>query len=434
MVWVIDSQTRAIQTVLEPDNFSRDVPLLVSALLRACSRQRRDITQQAIIANDIVGLKTILAYHTLAEAVLQDTNFSPFGTPLHFVVQNPKCLPCLPLLVDRGALVDSPNAEGLLPVHTAVQAGHLTVVQRMVEVAAWSLEQGGGALSSDVLVNLRTTIPSSHLENKVVEKSTDHLVKSHVVDRTPLHLSSDEEVMVTSILVHAPGVYLFLLLCCYYQMTALLLRHGARLEDQDSEGNTPFLLACSRGLCLHATELLDSGAVVNQANWSTGLTPIMLVISNCNNSTFEGEQKRDAQSEEDLHTLFSDMLDRNADCSVTDNKQMSALHYSCRQGDLAICSTLLRAGAELDAQNSSGATPLCLAASVQSAAAGTSSFELCGLLMSKGSYPRIRDHQGRQALHYAAGNDYDRFSEGFFFECNHCWSVICKLWRNVLSR
>lgn len=67
-------------------------------------------------------------------------------------------------------------------------------------------------------------------------------------------------------------------------MTALLLKHGARLGDQDSQGHTPLMLACSRGLYLPALELLDAGAVVNQANWSTGLTPVMLVVSQCNSS------------------------------------------------------------------------------------------------------------------------------------------------------
>lgn len=76
-------------------------------------------------------------------------------------------------------------------------------------------------------------------------------------------------------------------------MTALLLKHGAHLGDQDSEGNTPLMLACSRGLYLPALELLDAGAVVNQANWSTGKTPVMLVVANCNSN---GERGKTVQS------------------------------------------------------------------------------------------------------------------------------------------
>lgn len=186
-------------------------------------------------------------------------------------------------------------------------------------------------------------------------------------------------------------------------MTALLLKHGARLGDQDSEGNTPLMLACSRGLYLPALELLDAGAVINQANWSTGLTPVMSVVAKCNSAA--GGEGADEELEEDLHSLFADLLDRGADCAVADNKKMTALHYACRQGDLSTCSSLLQAGVELDMQNSHGATPLCLAACLQSAALGASSHELCGLLIAKGSYPRIRDQHGRQALHYAAGED-----------------------------
>lgn len=185
--------------VLEPDNFSRDVPLLVSAVLRACSQQRRALTQRAILDNDLAGLKSILAYHTLAEAVLQDSQFSVHGTPLHFLVQHPASLPCLPLLLDRGALTSSPNAQGLLPVHSAVQAGLLPVVQRLVDVAAWPPEQGGAGMPAEVLVNLRTTPPC--LSGEGVEAGgkdpatpSSAEQQQHPVDRTPLHLSTDEEV------------------------------------------------------------------------------------------------------------------------------------------------------------------------------------------------------------------------------------------------
>jgi ankyrin repeat protein len=191
-------------------------------------------------------------------------------------------------------------------------------------------------------------------------------------------------------------------------MTAVLLKHGARLGDQDSAGDTPFLLACSRGLHLHAVELLDAGAAINQGNWSTGLTPVMLVVGRCNSEELAargggGGGEEDNVDDEELHLLFSELLDRDADCAVVDNRQMSALHYACRQGDLSVCSSLLQAGVEQDVQSCTGATPLCLAACLQSVAIGSSSHELCGLLIARGSYPRIRDQQGRQALHYAAG-------------------------------
>lgn len=197
MVYLVDSQSRAIQAVLEPDNFTRDVPLLLDALLAACSHKRRQLTQQAIQANDIPALRHILAYHTLAEAVLQDVHFSSHGTPLHYVIQTPASLSCLPHVVDRDALAACPNAQGLLPVHTAVllagpdgaeEGVGLSVLQRLVEVAAWPCDQGGGGMSPEVLVNLRTTAPHSCLTD------TDKDTIAEAVDRTPLHLSTDEEV------------------------------------------------------------------------------------------------------------------------------------------------------------------------------------------------------------------------------------------------
>ena len=364
MVSLMDSQTRTIEAVLEPDNFNRDVPLLLAALLSACNCKRRKLTHQAILSNDIVGLKDILAYFTVTEAILQDVNYSASGTPLHFVTQNPKHAACLPFLVDRDALTISANKQGLLPIHTAVLTGSLELLHRLVEVASWPQERGGGDLTPVSLVNLRTCAG---------------ITNDGAFDRTPLHISTDEEV------------------------TAFLIKHGARLEDQDSEGNTPLLVACEKCLYLHAIELLDSGASVNQSNWSTGVTPIMNV-ANFNN--IKGNICDNCIPEEDIHGLFNDLLDRGADCAVLDNKNMSSLHYACKSGDLTLSSALLNVGVELDGQNSDGATPLCLAASCKRTAPGVSSHELCGLLIAKGSYPRIRDKHGRQALHYAAGNQH----------------------------
>jgi hypothetical protein len=193
MVYLVDSQSRNIQVVLEPDNFSRDVPLLAAAVLAACTRKRRQLAQQAIRANDIPALKRILAYHTLAEAVLQDVHFCPHGTPLHFVVQHPASLPCLPHLVDRDALMASPDARGLLPVHAAVAANRLDVVQRLVEVAGWAPEQGGAWVSPDLLVNLRTLPPDPPPSSSTEDTDSDATPPA-ATDRTPLHLSRDEEV------------------------------------------------------------------------------------------------------------------------------------------------------------------------------------------------------------------------------------------------
>jgi hypothetical protein len=172
--------------------------MLLARLLFACSHKRRQLTQEAIKANDLAGLKHILSYHTVAEAVLQDVHFCSHGTPLHFLVQeHPGSLSCLQHVVDRGALEASFSREGLLPVHAAVLAGRLDVLQRLVEVAAWPPEQGGGGLAPEVLVNLRTCAVTGAGEATFASDAagSSGTGPGGVFDRTPLHLSTDEEVV-----------------------------------------------------------------------------------------------------------------------------------------------------------------------------------------------------------------------------------------------
>jgi ankyrin repeat protein len=154
------------------------------------------------------------------------------------------------------------------------------------------------------------------------------------------------------------------------------------------------MLACARGLFHHAVELLDAGAELGRPHWSSGQTPLMMVISHCS-----GEHSEES---EEFQKLFEELMERNVDSTAVDNKQMSALHYACKAGNVTMCSSLLNAGVDLDVQNSDGVTALCLASSLVSDRASTS-HELAGLLIARGSYPRIRDQHGRQAIHYAAG-------------------------------
>lgn len=197
------------------------------------------------------------------------------------------------------------------------------------------------------------------------------------------------------------------LTCLCAQITALLIQHGAAVAAQDSRGDTPLLLACTRALFLPVCELLDSGADINQAHWKTGRTPVMQVVCGHSPGPEDGADST-ADRLEDRQNLFSEFMDRGVDLSPVDNEHMSVLHHSCAQGSLSALSAVLKSGATPDGQATSGATPLCLAACLQrvtNCQARAESHELCGMLLSKGSYPGIRDLQGRQALHYAAGGN-----------------------------
>ena len=183
-----------------------------------------------------------------------------------------------------------------------------------------------------------------------------------VQGRTPLHVCSDEEIV------------------------AIMLRNQADVEAQDIYGNTPLMLACGRGDFLAAVELLDHGAVLNKAGWATGRTPLMHACK-------PGHDE-----------LFDELMHRGADVGALDNNKCSALHHACMNGFVLGCVGLLNAGVDPDIQDVFGATAMCYACGVSTLTESTAR-EMVALLLARGSYPRIRDYGGRQALHYSAGND-----------------------------
>jgi hypothetical protein len=72
-------------------------------------------------------------------------------------------------------------------------------------------------------------------------------------------------------------------------------------------------------------------------------------------------------------------------------------------GHLFSCVLFLNMGINLDLQDLFGATALCYSAASPLHGTVAATHELIGLLIARGSYPKIRDVCGRQALHYAAG-------------------------------
>jgi len=183
----------------------------------------------------------------------------------------------------------------------------------------------------------------------------------NIPDRTyqrPLHITFDEEIV------------------------AILLQHGADIEVQDERGIVPLMSACRRGDFLAAIELMDAGARVNRASWSGGQTPLMLAC----------QPKNDE--------LLRELMDRGADIEACDNQRRTALHYACMTGFTYGCVSLLNGGVDADIQDVYGATALCYAAAVTKQP--TISKEIVALLLARGSYPKIRDAFGRQAIHYAA--------------------------------
>jgi hypothetical protein len=95
-----------------------------------------------------------------------------------------------------------------------------------------------------------------------------------------------------------------------------------------------------------------------------------------------------AAQQGDVNRVAELLRKRHAD--ERDSSGLTALHYACREGKLAVCELLLNAGASVDAPSRSGVTPLHRAA-----AAGHC--DVVELLLNRGASLSAVDQRGRDA-------------------------------------
>jgi ankyrin repeat protein len=86
----------------------------------------------------------------------------------------------------------------------------------------------------------------------------------------------------------------------------------------------------------------------------------------------------------------AELLRRRRSADELDSSGLTALHYACREGHLAVCVLLLDAGAAIDAPSRSGVTPL-----QRAAAAGHCN--VVELLLPRGASLTAVDQRGRDA-------------------------------------
>ena len=128
-----------------------------------------------------------------------------------------------------------------------------------------------------------------------------------------------------------------------------LLQEKHDVNIKDKEGNTPLIIAASKGNTTIVTSLLQAGANVNQKN-EFGSTAIMLAAKNGYTETVKSL------------ILF------NADLNVEDNEfgiiypSCTALIYATMNNHMITAQTLINAGANVHAKNKDEQTVLMFAA------------------------------------------------------------------------
>lgn len=170
---------------------------------------------------------------------------------------------------------------------------------------------------------------------------------------------------------------------CSTDVVRMLIDHGADITCRRSNNATALHVACAAGAHDIVEALVERGADVAALNAAKDTPLIVAAAAN----SFECVRK---------------LLDSGRDVLVNAQREngATALHFACSRGNMACAARLLDAGATVDLQNTSGDTPLIVAADVGAEA-------VVDLLLQRGADATIRRHSnGTTALHVAAGRGF----------------------------
>ena len=281
-------------------------------------------------------------------------------TPLHFAAYYHRVGICQ-LFVDHKADVTSVNNKGKTPLHRAVSC-------------YWG---GSGNVCPLLITNETVNVADPHGNRAlhIAARNDNIYTVQLLVDcgadvnvlngdgQTPLHTAAGRE-------KDCP------------EFCSILLKHNAKIDAVDKDGNQPLHLACETAVTSTVQHLLDCNADV-------------LATNNFHQTALH----KAACSKRDCPEVCLMLIAKGAQVNATDGSGDTSLHVAFQKGKMNTVDVLVENDGDCNVVNVCGETLLHLACKSR-----VECVELCDKLISHGVNPHIADREGNLPLRVAFKN------------------------------
>ena len=273
------------------------------------------------------------------------------NTLLHWATANGN-LKLTEILIEAGAEIDATNNEGDAPIHLAARFGHTEVTIFLIDRA--NADKNIQNNQGFTPLHMASLYGQADFITMLFEKGVDKDIVSNK-RFGPLHTA-----------VHSNNI----------QTIQVLLANEIDVDLRDNFGNTPFQHAILFGNVEMSKLLLGQGANLNHQNFEGNSGLHLLSSSKLTNRYLRNMQEIERQSELNVETDIAQLLTTNFSTNF------------------ALFQLLISEGAQIDAKNKLGQTPL-------QTAVLANNIEFIRSIISAGVNIENQDSDGNTAIHLA---------------------------------